>query len=72
MLRGMRKLRAEERLFNPQAFQDEADRIGAKQREYKSRFCLAGGDYAYGIISIANEAAIGPLSWAKVISGSWR
>lgn len=42
MLRGMRKLRAEERLFNPQAFQGEADQIGAKQREYKSRFCLAG------------------------------
>lgn len=42
MLRGMRKLRAEERIFNPQAFQGEADQIGAKQREYKSRFCLAG------------------------------
>lgn len=42
MLRGMRKLRAEERLFNPQAFQGEADQIDAKQREYKSRFYLAG------------------------------
>lgn len=42
MLRGMPKLRAEERLFNPQAFQGEADQIGAKQREYKSRFYLAG------------------------------
>jgi RNA polymerase sigma factor (sigma-70 family) len=42
MLRGMRKLRAEERLFNPHAFQGESDQIGAKQREYKSRFCLAG------------------------------
>jgi len=42
MLRQLRRLRAEERLFNPQAFQSEADQIGAKQREYKSRFCLAG------------------------------
>lgn len=42
MLRELRRLRAEERLFNPQAFQGEADQIGAKQREYKSRFCLAG------------------------------
>jgi RNA polymerase sigma factor (sigma-70 family) len=42
MLRGMRTLRAKERLFNPQAFQAEADQIGAKQREYKSHFCLAG------------------------------
>ncbi|NQZ09656.1 MAG: sigma-70 family RNA polymerase sigma factor [Algicola sp.] len=42
MLKGMRKLRAEERLFHPDSFQGEADQIGSKQREYKSRFCLAG------------------------------
>lgn len=42
MLKGGRKLRAQERLFHPRAFQGEADQIGAKQREYKSRFCLAG------------------------------
>lgn len=42
MLRGMPKLRAEERLFSPQAFQGESDQIGAKQREYKSGFYLAG------------------------------
>lgn len=86
MLRGMRKLRAEERLFNPQAFQGEADQIGAKQREYKSRFCLAGipllhfrfgmpeqgdkpvvgwiagGDYAYGMLFAWGGVAIAPVS----------
>lgn len=42
MLKGMRKLRAQERLFNPQSFLGEADKVDSKQREYKSRFCLAG------------------------------
>jgi len=42
MLRVMRTLRAHERIFNPIAFQGEADQIGSKQREYKSRLCLAG------------------------------
>jgi RNA polymerase sigma factor (sigma-70 family) len=42
MLKGMRKLRAEERLFNPQSFLDESDQIDSKQREYKSSFCIAG------------------------------
>ena len=37
-----RKLRAQERVLYPDAFQNEVDQIGAKQREYKSRFCLAG------------------------------
>lgn len=42
VLQGGRKLRAQERLLNPDVFQAEADQIGAKQREYKSRICLAG------------------------------
>ncbi|MDP5151356.1 RNA polymerase sigma factor [Rheinheimera baltica] len=42
VLKGNPKLRALEREVNPQAFLSDADQIGAKQREYKSRFCLAG------------------------------
>lgn len=42
MLKGLRKLRAQERIFHPEAFQSQADQIGAKQREYKSRVCIAG------------------------------
>jgi RNA polymerase sigma factor (sigma-70 family) len=42
VLTGGRKLRAQERLLYPKAFQGEADQIGAKQREYKSRIRLAG------------------------------
>jgi len=42
MLKGIPKLRAQERIFHPQAFQDQSDQINSKQREYKSHFCLAG------------------------------
>lgn len=42
MLIGLRELRAQERIFHPEAFRDEADQINSRQREYKSRFCLAG------------------------------
>ncbi len=42
MLKGMRKLRAQERIFHPEAFLADADHINSKQREYKSRFCIAG------------------------------
>ena len=42
MMKTMRKLRAHERIFNPKAFLAEADQIGSKQREYKSRLCIAG------------------------------
>ncbi|MCO7223276.1 RNA polymerase sigma factor [Pleionea sp. CnH1-48] len=42
MFKDMRQLRAQERLFNPEAFESEAHQVGSKQREYRSRFCLAG------------------------------
>jgi hypothetical protein len=42
MMKGMRKLRAQERLFHPEAFLGENDHKDAKQREYKSRIFLAG------------------------------
>ncbi|MFC3116508.1 RNA polymerase sigma factor [Cellvibrio fontiphilus] len=39
---AMRRIRMQERLFYPEAFQAPADQIGSKQREYKSRICIAG------------------------------
>ncbi len=36
------RIRIQERLFYPDAFQAPADQIGSKQREYKSRICIAG------------------------------
>ncbi|WP_331345303.1 sigma-70 family RNA polymerase sigma factor [Cellvibrio sp. UBA7661] len=42
MLRDMRTLRMQERLFHPEAFQHPIDQPGSKQREYKSRMCIAG------------------------------
>ncbi|WP_158969475.1 RNA polymerase sigma factor [Paraglaciecola sp. L3A3] len=42
MLKEAQKLRAQERIFHPEAFLDEAHHAGAKQREYKSKLCLFG------------------------------
>jgi len=93
MYKGMRKLRAQERIFHPQAFQGEADQIGSRQREYKSRFCLAGapllhfrfgmpeqgdkpvfgwvagGEQAYGLLFAWGGVAIAPISVGIVSVG---
>jgi hypothetical protein len=93
MLKRMRNLRAQERLFHPESFQDEADQIGSKQREYKSRFCLAGvplfhfrfgmpekgdkpvvgwiagGDIAYGLFFAWGGVAIAPISVGILAAG---
>ncbi|WP_323815025.1 sigma-70 family RNA polymerase sigma factor [Cellvibrio sp. NN19] len=42
MLRAKRKLRMQERLLHPEAFQDPVDHIGYKRREYKSHLYIAG------------------------------
>ena len=42
MLKALRILRMQERLLHPEAFQNPADQIDSKQREYKSRLCVAG------------------------------
>ena len=39
---ALRRIRMQERLFHPDAFQAPADKIGSKQREHKSRICIAG------------------------------
>lgn len=38
---ALRRIRMQERLFYPDAFQAPADQIGSKQREYKSHICIA-------------------------------
>jgi RNA polymerase sigma factor (sigma-70 family) len=40
MFRDTQKLRAQERIFNPQAFHREADQKGSKKHEYKSQLSL--------------------------------
>ncbi|MDC8832444.1 RNA polymerase sigma factor [Alteromonas gilva] len=42
MFESSKVLRARERLFYPDAFRREADKPGAKQREYKSKLTLCG------------------------------
>lgn len=42
MLKETRQLRARQRELHPEAFEGSADRIGSKQREYKSRLSIAG------------------------------
>lgn len=42
MFTAVSHLRAQERIFEPQAFQSEAAQPNAKQREYKSKFTLFG------------------------------
>ena len=42
MFRAMRRLRLQERLFNPQAFSSHNDSQDAKRREYKSALTLLG------------------------------
>jgi len=42
MFKGMRSIRAQERLFNPEAFESEVDQPNSKQRVYKSKIHIAG------------------------------
>src|SRR5690606_18075349 len=42
MLRTLRTIRMQERLFYPDIFQAPIDQPGSEQRDYKSQICLAG------------------------------
>ncbi len=42
MLKGLRSMRAQERIDHPEFFQAEIDQVGSKKREYKSKFTLLG------------------------------
>lgn len=62
MFEETQKLRAQERLFNPQAFQNQADQIGSKQHEYKSQLSLIGTPlfhFKFGMLEVADKPAVG-------------
>ncbi len=86
MLRALRTIRMQERLFHPDAFQAPVDQPGSKQREYKSQIYIAGvplfhfrfgmpengdkplvawiagGSHAYGLVFAWGGIAIAPIS----------
>jgi RNA polymerase sigma factor (sigma-70 family) len=62
MFKQTQKLRAQERIFNPQAFQGEADQKGSKQREYKCELSLLGAPlfhFQFGMSELGDKPAIG-------------
>jgi len=72
MFRGMRKLRAEERLFHPESFLDEVDKIDSKQREYKSNFCVAGiplFHFRFGMPEKNDKPVIGWMAGGDIAYG---
>mgnify|MGYP001949097371 CR=1 FL=1 len=61
-LRQIRKLRAQERIFQPEAFTRELDQQNSNAREYKSGLCLFGiplMHFQFGTPELGEPAAIG-------------
>lgn len=77
MLLAMRKLRAHERIFQPQAFADKAAQPNAKQREFKSRLTLFGVPLIhmqFGMPEQSDQAAFGWIaggSYARGLLFAW-
>lgn len=72
MLKGMRKLRAQERLFHPEAFQAQADQLHSKQREYKSRLRLGGIPlihFRFGMPEIGDKPIVGWIAGGDLAYG---
>jgi RNA polymerase sigma factor (sigma-70 family) len=72
MLRGMRALRAQERLFHPESFLDESGRVNSKQREYKSRLTLAGiplFHFRFGMPEKNDKPVIGWIAGGDIAYG---
>jgi len=62
MFKETQKLRAQERIFNPQAFQRQADQIGSKQHEFKSQLNLFGTPlfhFKFGMLEKDEKPAVG-------------
>jgi len=62
MFKKTQEIRAQERIFNPQAFQREADQKGSKKHEYKSRLTLFGTPllhFKFGMLEVNEKPAIG-------------
>ncbi len=63
MLRQQRELRAQERELHPEAFQGQADQVGAREREYKSRLHLAGIPLIHFRFSMPEEGDGPVVGW---------
>jgi RNA polymerase sigma factor (sigma-70 family) len=62
MFKETEKLRAQERIFNPEAFHRQADQKGSKKQEYKSRISLLGTPlfhFKFGMSEVGDKPAIG-------------
>ncbi|BFT32346.1 sigma-70 family RNA polymerase sigma factor [Alteromonas sp. D210916BOD_24] len=72
MVKAMKTLRVQERLFNPQAFKDDAARPDAKQREYISTWRLFGVPlfhFQFGMPEKADKAAYGWIAGGSYAYG---
>ena len=72
MLKNMRQLRAQERIFQPQAFLREVDKKDAKQREYKSRTKLFGVPlvhFQFGMPEEGDKSAFGWIAGGAKANG---
>lgn len=62
MFKVTQNLRAQERIFNPQAFHRQADQVGSKDHEYKSKLSLFGTPlfhFKFGMSEIGDKPAVG-------------
>jgi RNA polymerase sigma factor (sigma-70 family) len=62
MFKETQKLRAQERIFNPQAFHRQADQKGSKQHEYISQLKLFGTPlfhFKFGLLEVDEKPAVG-------------
>ncbi len=62
MFKETQKIRAQERIFNPQAFNRQVDQKGSKHREYKSRICFLGAPlfhFQFGMSEVDDKPAFG-------------
>jgi len=72
MFERMRRLRAQERIISPQAFDSEADQHNSKQREYKSEFCLFGAPlfhFQLGMPEVGEAPAFGWIAGGSYARG---
>lgn len=62
MFKQTQKIRTQERIFNPQAFQHQADHLGSNKHEYKSKISLFGTPlfhFKFGMLETGDTPAIG-------------
>ncbi len=72
MFAAMRRLRAQERIFHPQAFRSQADQPGSRQREYISRAHLFGVPLVhmqFGMPEMGDKPAFGWIAGGSSARG---